>query len=192
MDERGCMTDPALGRTFYERAVEQHAQELFHYAVRLCGRDGGAEDLVQETFLHAWRSIHTLRDENALRGWLFQILRRRHFRTLNKRRMVRTVPLEEAAELADKMYTSSDIAKREVLQVGLDRLDIRFKQPFLMVYSEGLSCEAAARELNVPLGTLLSRLFRAKQSLRASIAADHLHAGQDAATRKAKNTGDGS
>ncbi len=192
MDEDGCMTDPALSRTLYERAVKQHAQELFHYAVRLCGRDGGAEDLVQETFLHAWRSIHTLRDENALRGWLFQILRRRHFRALNKRRAARTVPLEDAAELADKMCASTDIAKREVLQVGLDRLDIRFKRPFLMVYSEGLSCEAAARELNIPLGTLLSRLFRAKQSLRASIDADPLHVGQHAAIRKAKNTGVGS
>ncbi len=138
---------------------------------------------MQETFLHAWRSLHTLRDEKAPRGWLFQILRRRHFRNMNKRRVAKTVPLQDSAELADKICASSDIARREVLQVGLDRLDIRFKRPFFMVYSEGLSCEAAARELNIPLGTLLSRLFRAKQSPRASIDAYPLHAGQHAATQ---------
>ena len=169
MDEDVCMTDAALSRTLYERAVQQHGAELLHYATRLCGRRDGAEDLVQETFCHAWRSIHTLRDDSRLRAWLFQILRRRHFRTMQKKRFPQTVPLEHAADVAAPLSELSPLADRESLQAGLDQLEARFKQPFLMLYLEGMSCESAARELKIPLGTLLSRVFRAKQSLRAAM-----------------------
>jgi RNA polymerase sigma-70 factor (ECF subfamily) len=83
-------------RTRYERAVKQHAGELFNYALRICGRADGAEDLVQETFLSAWRSIHTLRDENRLRAWLFAILRRQRIRSMKKHPTVKIVSLEHA------------------------------------------------------------------------------------------------
>ncbi|MGC8541974.1 MAG: RNA polymerase sigma factor [Phycisphaerae bacterium] len=156
-------------RSMYERAVRQHGAELLHYAIRLCGRHDGAEDLVQETFFHAWRSIHTLRDDSRLRAWLFQILRRRHFRIMRKKRFPRTVPLEHATDVAAPLSELSTLADRESLQAGLDQLEARFKLPFLMLYLEGLSCESAARELKIPLGTLLSRVFRAKQSLRAAM-----------------------
>ncbi len=166
------MADGAYHRVLYERAVKEHAGELFRYAFRISGRHDVAEDLVQETFFHAWRSIHSLRNEQGLRAWLFQILRRRHFRAIARRRIARSVPLEHAAEVVDKAPARANLADREALQAALDQLDAPFKQAFLMVYLEGLTCAAAARELKIPLGTLLSRVFRAKQALRATMNAN--------------------
>jgi RNA polymerase sigma-70 factor (ECF subfamily) len=67
---------------------------------------------------------------------------------------------EKSSDLLDS------IAGRDRLQKALDKLDDRFKEPFLMVFLEGLSCAEAAEVLGVPLGTVLSRLHRARNQLR--------------------------
>ncbi|HMD54963.1 MAG TPA: sigma-70 family RNA polymerase sigma factor [Phycisphaerae bacterium] len=156
--------------TLYQSAVRLHARELFNYAYRLCGRRDLAEDLVQETFLHAWRSLSGLRDAEKIRPWLYRILRRRYARMIRYRWFGRLAQLEVRFPIpAAKDSSIESIDQRETLQAALDKLDNRFKQPFLMVYQEGLSCQDTAAQLQVPLGTVLSRIFRARKMLRDTI-----------------------
>lgn len=161
-------------RRTYQRWVEDHAQELYRFAYRTCGRADLAEDLVQETFYHAWRGQSTLKDQAKARAWLFQILRYRyaHWARTTARRP-RTGPIDERLTETPEDQTRSPLdrlAESEALQRALDELDERFRTVFLLVFSQGLSCQEAADELGIPLGTVLSRIHRARKILRGTLA----------------------
>lgn len=157
-------------RRLYETFVRSHARDLYRFAFRLCGRAELAEDLLQETFCEAWRSMGSLRDVHRSRAWLFQILRHRFAHSMRDgRRHPRTVmnieDLESAASRPEPDLLSR-MASQELLQMALDALDDRFKEPLLMVFMQGFTCREAAELLDVPLGTVLSRIHRARKFLR--------------------------
>jgi RNA polymerase sigma-70 factor (ECF subfamily) len=159
----------ANGRTeLYATLVRAHAADLYRYAVRLTGCPDFAEDVVQETFQEAWRGLAGLRSPEAGRAWLFQILRNRHAHGVRAASR-RPVPSSGVDELS---HASSDAPDRSGLQRALDELDERFKTPFLMVFLEGLTCQETADALGIPLGTVLSRVHRARAALRVALEAD--------------------
>ena len=168
-------------KKFYELLVRTHASDLYRFAFRLCGERETAQDLVQESYSEAWRSLDSLREMEKAKGWLFTILRYRyaHLQRDSGRRERKLAPLELADSTAD---SSSDdmlnkLAGQDNLQKALDSLHSRFKEPFLMVFLEGLSCAETARQLGVPLGTVLSRIHRARTMLRQAL--DKLDAGKE-------------
>jgi RNA polymerase sigma-70 factor (ECF subfamily) len=130
-----------------------------------------AQDLVQETFLEAWRSIGSQSEPGKELAWLFSILRHRwaHQRRDSSRRIqtrddseqLHQQPSPEAAVLDRMIHT-------ERLQSALDALDPPFRETFLMVFMQGLTCKETADALGVPLGTVLSRVSRAKEAMRKS------------------------
>jgi RNA polymerase sigma-70 factor (ECF subfamily) len=149
--------------------VRDYARELHAFAYRLCGNAADAEDLVQETFYHAWRSMHKLRESQKGRAWLFQILRYRcaHWRRDSGRRIQAKLSLDQVGQVSlSGLQIPEALSLRESLQQGLDALEYRYKEPFLMVFLEGLSCRATAEALEIPLGTVLSRIHRARSFLR--------------------------
>jgi RNA polymerase sigma-70 factor (ECF subfamily) len=164
----------------YEQWVADHATELYRMAYRLAGSAAQAEDLTQETFYHAWRSFHTLKDAAKARAWLFQILRYRYSHWVrNRTRRPRTAPLDEKLTHPDQSghqpiamgggesrSTLDRMADAELVQKALDTLDDRFRLPLVMVFMEGLTCRETAEQLDLPLGTVLSRLHRARQQIR--------------------------
>ncbi len=162
-----------MRRSLYIRLVEAHAAELYRFSYRLCGRADIAEDLVQETFYEAWRSIGSLRSPDKGRAWLYKILRRRFARHLRDRSRslqdnARHGNLEQGT-ISSGPDMSKKLAERDMLQKAIDTLESRYKEPFLMVFLEGLSCREAAEELDIPLGTVLSRIHRARSFLRQAI-----------------------
>ncbi len=166
---------PGKNRTkLFEFMVRTCADDLYRYAYRLCDRHDTAQDLVQETFSEAWKSLDSLRDENKARSWLYSILRYRnaHFHRERKRnREFAHDPLDfnDMPEGNSARGTLEELADIDSLQKALHHLDGRFKEPFLMVFLEGLTCAEAAKQLRVPLGTVLSRIHRARAALREYI-----------------------
>ncbi|MBI3891650.1 MAG: RNA polymerase sigma factor [Candidatus Wallbacteria bacterium] len=163
-------TDPSELRKLYEQLVHEHAEELFRIAFRLTGRRETAEDLVSETFTEAWRSLPNLREPESARAWLFRILRFRHAHLLRdsgcRPQVDDSVELVRDIDVPSEDSRIGDDALTEPLQKALDSMDERFKVPFLMVLLLGVSCGETARQLEIPLGTVLSRVHRARQFLR--------------------------
>jgi RNA polymerase sigma-70 factor (ECF subfamily) len=160
-------------KMLYEQWVDQWSIDLFRFAYRLCGKREIAEDLVQETFFHAWRSFDSLREASRARAWLFQILRFRysHWVRADTRRPKLTAPLDAAGDPSgsDGGQMLERMALSESLQQALDGLDERYRVPLLMVFMEGLTCKETAEKLDVPLGTVLSRIHRARQTLKKTL-----------------------
>jgi len=150
--------------------IDRHTHELFGFAYRLTGDHGVAEDLVQETFYEAWRHRRPLRSIREPRAWLFVVLRRRYgkLRRYENRRPVFLPLAGREASPPDRHEPGSDTFEiSDALQRGLNELTELYKLPLLMVFLEGLSCAEAAARLDVPLGTVLSRLHRGRAQLRA-------------------------
>ena len=151
--------DPQL-RATYEQCVDQCADSLYRVAFRLLGNPDQATELVQETYLQAWKSLDQLRNRDHMKGWMFRILRNQYTKQL--RHLSRTTQLESPDEISVRHQSDTT----ELVQLAISRLDEKHKLPILLVSMEGLSIEQAAEALSLPRGTVLSRLHRARQELK--------------------------
>lgn len=151
----------------FNRLVADHAAALYRMAYRAVGDRHEAEDLVQETFRSAWRSRDGFSERQSERAWLATILRRRVVDYWRRAR-----PLVSAEEQQLAVYTperESDPSWAEYpdeIQRALDRLPEDLREALLLVVVAELTHQEAADLLGVPLGTVLSRVSRARSRMR--------------------------
>jgi RNA polymerase sigma-70 factor (ECF subfamily) len=156
-----------LKRAFEEEALV-HLDELYRVARRLTASGAEAEDLVQETCLQAWRSFTRFERGTNCRAWLFKIL----FRTLGARRrnLRRELEMFDGQPLDDACVPAPGPAEPAAIPHQIERafasLPVAFTSVLLLVDVEGLSYREASDALDVPIGTVMSRLHRARRLLR--------------------------
>lgn len=152
--------------TSVETLVDTHYAALFRYAYRLSGATQEAEDLTQEAFLQAQKMLHQLRDPASAKSWLFTILRNAYLHRVRAEKQSRFVSLDGVAEIADRANASLPVVDSAQLQSALNELPEVFRTPVILYYFEDFSYKEIAEQMNVPLGTVMSRLARAKTFLR--------------------------
>ena len=150
-------------RSEFDTLVAAHSAELFRYAMGLCHHRDTAEDLVQETFLRAWRARTDLRDSKAVRAWLYTILRNENARLYERQRPDVYDPFT-LPEAAVRGYDTS--AEAFVLRRALADLDLDYREPLMLQVIGGFSCKDIGEMLGLKTNTVLTRLFRARQALR--------------------------
>ena len=155
-----------------EALVEAHYTALYRYAYRLSGTSQEAEDLTQETFCQAQNKLHQLRDENRAKSWLFTILRNAYLHRLRSSKLEKQVSLDGVGAVADRMPEALPVVDSATLQKALNELPELFRTPIILYYFEDFSYKDIAEQMNVPLGTVMSRLARAKTFLRQRLT-DH-------------------
>lgn len=148
--------------------VAQHHLLIYRYAFRLTGRAADAEDLTQQTFLLAQRHLHQLRDAERAKSWLCTILRNCYQLQLRKERRTPGELVEFDLALLPEEALADEI-DREELQAAIDELPCEFKTVLLLFYFEDCSYREIAARLDVPVGTVMSRLSRAKGHLRGRL-----------------------
>ncbi|PCJ25925.1 MAG: RNA polymerase subunit sigma [SAR86 cluster bacterium] len=149
----------------YESLVASLYQDVFRYALWLCKNKPLAEDLVQETFLRAWRSLESLQSDKAAKAWLFTILRRENAR-LYERYRPELVDID-GQSIAEKDENEPDSKMdRELLHKAINRLDSDYREPLLLQVIGGFSGKEIAEILNLNNNTVMTRLFRARSKLR--------------------------
>jgi len=152
------------------RWVAEHHQAVFRYAFRLTGSVPDAEDLTQQTFLIAHRKTAQVRNTDRVRGWLFTVLRSCFLKLRRKKVPIPAGALEYDLEAEDPMPGESEI-DGERLQAALNELPDEFRIVLAMFYFEEYSYKEIAKQLEIPIGTVMSRLARAKAHLRKQILA---------------------
>lgn len=149
-----------------ETLVEAHYTVLYRYAYRLSGSAQEAEDLTQETFCQAQSKLHQLRDWDRAKSWLFTILRNAYLHRLRASKLEKQVSLDGIAELPERTTDPLLEVDPVQLQVALNELPELFRTPIILFYFEEFSYRDIAEQMAVPLGTVMSRLARAKTFLR--------------------------
>ncbi len=143
-----------------------HTRSLLRVARRLTSGPSQAEDLVQECLLLAWRGFHQLREGTNARAWLFRILFNAFYAQGRKSRTAPdTVSLTtEAGIVTPSADEAVDVSR------ALDALHLEHRTVLLLAVVEGFTCNEIAGILGVPAGTVMSRLSRARQSMRMRLA----------------------
>jgi RNA polymerase sigma-70 factor (ECF subfamily) len=147
--------------------VTDHHAALYRYAFRLTGSAADAEDLTQEAFLIAQQKLGQIREAGNARSWLYTVLRNCFLRSASRRAPAASTDLGTEFDLDSiPEITDDQDVDRERLQQAINELADEFKVVLLMFYFEEKSYREIADALDVPPGTVMSRLSRAKSHLR--------------------------
>jgi RNA polymerase sigma-70 factor, ECF subfamily len=146
----------------FAQELTLHIPRLRRYARALCGNSAWADDLVQDTLERALRRRWLFRFGSNLAAWLFTMLFRLYLNQAAHRRLLPMVPPEQAPEPS----AADDIGLQLDIQRALARLNPEQRAVVLLVGLEQLSYQETAEVLNIPLGTVMSRLARAREQLR--------------------------
>ncbi len=156
----------ALSLADFDRLVADHAAPLYRMAYRLLGDRFEAEDAVQDTFRSAWNSRERF---DALRGervWLATILRRRVADRWRRRRLPSVTAGDRLLDVEGPTVSPTDQEYTDETQQALDRLPSELRETVLLVVVGELTHQETAHLLDIPLGTVLSRVARARKRLR--------------------------
>lgn len=187
----GLITPPldTPERPPFADVAREHLDRLYGFCLRLTNDPSDAEDLVQETLLRAMRAYDGLREASRAKGWLFAIATNA-FRDLSRARgrEIRTVPIDGLDAGGDEFSLFQTIAIEDPFpysdELHLDFLRLfrdddvsavfgaitpAFRLPLILTVIHGFSCKEAAAILDVPLGTLLSRLHRGRKQLERGL-----------------------
>jgi RNA polymerase sigma-70 factor (ECF subfamily) len=157
----------------FGKMVEAEIPRLRRYARALTRDIVRADDLVQSCLTRAVAKQHLWQPGTDLRAWLFTILHNQHVNEV--RRSVRegtVVDLEDAAPMLTVKANAYDVLQLRDLRVAIDKLSVEQRETILLVGLEGLNYEQAAAVLNVPVGTIRSRLSRGRDQLRKLMGMD--------------------
>jgi len=152
--------------------LERHIPALRRFAWALTRRSDDADDLVQDCLERALARGGSFRGQGEKRAWLFSILH--NLFVSGRRRAARrpSVPLEDAPEPAREAGQEHAVSARQML-AALDQLPEEQRAVLLLIGVEDLSYEDAARALEIPVGTVMSRLSRGRERLRRTLAGEH-------------------
>jgi len=150
----------------FDALVRALSPELYRYAMGMCHNPDVAQDLVQETFMRAWRSKQSLREAKAARAWLYTILRNEHARLYERQRPMVQDPATLPAVPVKGYDTSTEAFS---LRRALDQLEPSYREPLLLQVIGGFSCKEIGDMLSLKPNTVLTRLFRARKALRAKL-----------------------
>jgi RNA polymerase sigma-70 factor (ECF subfamily) len=160
----------------------QYVPQLFSTALRMTRNRSDAEDLVQETYIKGWRSFHTFQEGTNLRAWLFRIMTNTYINKYNaKKRKGTEVELDDVEELflykrlgsIDQSQLSSsaedqmlDLFTDDEVKNALESLPEDFRIPVLLSDVDGFAYKEIAEMLEIPIGTVMSRLHRGRKAMQ--------------------------
>ena len=150
----------------FENLVSLYYRDLYRFGFSLAGSEADAADLTQETFYIWARKGHQLNDPANVKGWLFTTLHREFLKICRRRKRFADEPIEESThDLPDVPVDCVNRIDSRTLVRMLAEIDEDFRAPLVLYYMENFSYKQIADVLAVPLGTVQSRIARAKMQL---------------------------
>ena len=149
--------------------------QLYNFATWLTQNRDEAEDLVQETYTKALRGFASFQPGTNFRAWMYRILRNTFL--TSRAGLKTTVPLEDDDEMTPAAAVDTqtpemvliDRSQQELLRAAIDELPVRFREVLLLCEVEEMSYQEIAETISVPIGTVMSRLSRARAALRTAV-----------------------
>ena len=175
MTEQELVRAAAGGDTeAFERLVRTYENKIYHLALRMCGSADEAADIAQEAFLAAWRGLPSFRGEAGFATWLYRLTSNAAIDYLRRQKKQRgdmslddeELGLDAVDSAPGPQETAEGSELRAAVAAGLNRLSEGHRQVLVLREVQGLSYEEIASVLEVDMGTVKSRISRARSSLR--------------------------
>jgi RNA polymerase sigma-70 factor, ECF subfamily len=152
----------------FETLVRRHADTVWRFARTMVRDDHDAEEVVQDTFVKAYRGLSSYRGDAAITTWLYSICRRTALDRARRRSSV-VVPIESARSVPARSASTDD---RVAIEAALETLPPDDREAFTLVAVLGYSQEEAATLVGIPASTMRSRMGRARTRLAAAVAVE--------------------
>lgn len=163
----------SVSRKAFKELTYPHMQLVYNMALKYCGNSYDAEDIVQETYLMAFNKFYQLRDKSKCKPWLLRILRNNFLKSYQKRKIQQKLSENDYVELLkETLHTEAAetllvrASDDRIVQNAIDRLPAKYKEILLLYYMEDMLYKEIAEALDIPIGTVMSRLTRARESLK--------------------------
>jgi RNA polymerase sigma-70 factor (ECF subfamily) len=165
------MTNDTDRTVRFNELAEAYSTDLYRYAMWICGNDALAKDLVQETFLRAWRALDSLKDVGAAKSWLITILRREYARTF-ERKVPKFTDVDKVVIVENDELEPDERTERDLLRKGIMKLEPKYRDPLLLQVVFGHSCSEISEQLGISKSAVMTQLFRAREKLKTQIQKD--------------------
>lgn len=157
----------------FKKLTYPHMKLLYNMALKYCGNDFDAEDIVQETYLMAFNKFHQLRDKTKCKPWLLTILRNNFLRSYHKNKTRKKLQetdyinfLEASLLVNNPENILVKASRRQTILKAMDRLPGKYKEILFLYYMDEMLYKDIADILDIPIGTVMSRLTRARRNLK--------------------------
>lgn len=169
--------EKAIDREKFERLLRDTSRQAYSFAYRLTGNAAEAEDLVQDTFIRAYRFFDKYDQSLAFSAWLYRIMANAHIDHLRKKKRIKTTSLDQpnAEGSSTWDFAGTDLESEteilattleEPIQDALNEMNSEFRTAVLLADVEGLAYEEIAEVMNTSVGTVRSRIHRGRKQLR--------------------------
>ena len=171
-----------VNKTLFTEEILKHADGLKRFAISLCHNEHNAEDLVSETVLKAYENISALKDHSKLKAWLYKILYNQFVSAYRKSNRMKEVNItgsdDDSFSLFEKLSaTGTEDPEKNFLQkltalsiqAAIEELPLIFKQALVLSDMEQFSYQEISKILEIPVGTVRSRIARARKQLERSL-----------------------
>lgn len=148
----------------FERLVAPWRDDVYRYVFWLCKDPDLADDVVQDTLIRAFRSMHTLKDDKAVKGWLLTIARREHAR-LYERKRLETRDIDDLTQIEAAMIATETDSDVDDMRSALLALEDEYREPLVLQVLMGFSTAEIAGMMQLTQGAVLTRLHRARKKL---------------------------
>jgi RNA polymerase sigma-70 factor (ECF subfamily) len=171
-----CVSEESLLSGSFEQLAMPHFERLYNFACWLTHDRQEAEDLVQETYVKALKGFSSFQQGTNFRAWIYKILRNAFLTSRTGLKVTATVPLDlegDEENLPKVKETPESIllqrSDRELVQQALEQLPVAYREVLLLCEVEEMSYQEISATLSIPMGTVMSRLSRARRALRTSV-----------------------
>jgi RNA polymerase sigma-70 factor (ECF subfamily) len=165
------MSNEANRHARFNQLAEDYGTDLYRYAMWICGNDALAKDLVQETYLRAWKALDKLQDIKAAKSWLITILRREYARTF-ERKVPKFTDVDKVVVPEDTELEPDDRTEIKLLRQSIMTLDPKYREPLLLQVVMGHSCKEISELLGISKSAVMTQLFRAREQLKVKLQKD--------------------
>lgn len=163
----------SAAREEFKTLTYPHMKLLYNMALKYCGNSHDAHDIVQETYLMAFSKFHQLREKSKCKPWLLRILRNNFLKSFQKNKTRQKIAETDYVAFLKESLSSGTAetllvkaSGRKVILDAIDLLPMKYKEVLLLYYMEDLLYKEIAKTLDIPIGTVMSRLTRARGALK--------------------------
>ncbi len=160
----------------FKRLTYPHMKLLYNVALKYTGNIFDAEDIVQETYLMAFNKFHQLRDPSRCKPWLLRILRNNFLKSCQKTKSLQRLKEGDYIDFLKTHIRRGDaedeLVKKsgaQLIKAAIDKLPVKYREVLVLYYMDEMLYKDIARTLDIPIGTVMSRLTRARESLKSGL-----------------------